>query len=215
MSWMITASGAEVHFSGPKVATNRYEIDDVASALAKINRFAGHTKRPYSVSEHSLLCADIAEQLGTSLHIQLAALMHDGHEAFVGDCTSPVKERVGPAWSSFENGVAHQFRSQFGLTPTFFTHKGAIRAIDLMALATERRDLTNYSFGKPGSTPWPVLDTPGREVAATHTNLCSLQREQRHWTEWRDLFLERYDYLVVSLIAANKSFGSGLVPRSK
>lgn len=34
--------------------------------------------------------------------MQLAALMHDAHEAYTGDVSSPVKWAVGPDWALFE-----------------------------------------------------------------------------------------------------------------
>lgn len=213
MNWMITASGDEFHFDRPQSGFNTFSIHDIASSLAKVNRFTGCTTRPNSVIEHSLLCADIAEQLSLSLHVQLALLMHDGQEAYLGDCTSPVKRALGAAWTRLEDPIALQLHKQLGLTETFKANGGVIRHIDLIALATERRDLT--AFNPAHNTPWPVLDTPGREIAPADINLCTLQREQMHWSEWRDQFLERYDYLVAALIATNNSYGNGLAQRSK
>ena len=69
---------------------------------------------------------------------------------------------------------------------------------DLVALATERRELLPYDPAV--NAPWPVIDTPGQQVpAADGYSLASMWREQRHWTEWRDAFLERYHALVAKL----------------
>ncbi|GAA0311538.1 hypothetical protein [Rhodovulum strictum] len=57
----------------------------VADALAKINRFSGRTPEPWSVAAHSVLVArlvDAPEQ-------KAWALLHDAHEAILGDMTSP------------------------------------------------------------------------------------------------------------------------------
>lgn len=213
MNWMITALGHEFHFDRPQSAFNTFDIFDIASSLAKINRFTGHTTRPYSVAEHSLLCANIAEQLGLSLHVQLAALMHDAHEAYTGDCTSPVKRALGQPWHNFEEAIAYQLRRKLGLADTFATHRSAIRHIDLTALATERHQLT--TFDSTRNTPWTVLDTPGLEITPADINLCTMQRQQMDWSEWRDAFLEHYDWLISALIATNNSHGNGLQPRSK
>ncbi len=57
---------------------------DVAHGLANTNRFCGHPVRQVSVLEHSLAVARIVPA-----PLKLAALLHDGHEAFMGDWPRP------------------------------------------------------------------------------------------------------------------------------
>jgi hypothetical protein len=59
-------------------------------ALAKINRYAGWTTRPFSVLEHSVIGA----KLTPNRVLRNAFLLHDMHETeFGGDITSPVKRK--------------------------------------------------------------------------------------------------------------------------
>lgn len=60
MTWLVMSNGAEQDLSGPGAARPRYTIESLAHQLAQINRYTGATRRPYSVAEHSLLCADMA-----------------------------------------------------------------------------------------------------------------------------------------------------------
>lgn len=210
MTWMITASAREIHFD--QEAGGDFDIFDIANALAKINRFNGHTSRPNSVAEHSLLCADIAEHLNLSTQLQYVMLMHDAHEAFTGDMTSPIKWLMGHVWKLFEGRMERRVHQHFGLCELFKDHRKACRLIDLMALATERRDLTSYQVGI--NKPWLILDQPQKIKPVEWVTLNTRRREQMHWTEWRDQFLERYDYFVAALIAENNSHGNALTRRS-
>lgn len=188
MTYMLTTQGHEHHVLGQKALINTYELEDVAHALALQNRFNGHTRRPYSVAEHSLLVMEIAQADGASVHQQLAALMHDAHEAYVGDVISPVKLAVGQPWQDFEAGEAHNLRRKFGLLGTFAGCRPQMRLWDLMALATERRDLTLWEPER--HAPWPILDTPGHRVSPwDEANLNSPTRAQTGWEEWKALFI--------------------------
>lgn len=192
--WMLTASGKTYYLGGVGMAHNEYVASDIAHALAQINRYNGHAKRPYSVAEHSLVCADIAKHLGLPPVVQLACLMHDAHEAYTGDCTSPAKQALGPAWAAFERSHSSPLRRWFGLSTTFLTNRAAIHQIDLMALATERRDLMRWEPGT--SEPWDVIDTPGSIVPPTDwINLARLSRQHTDWTQWRDDWLYHFHTL--------------------
>lgn len=190
MTWMLTRDGAEYHLTGTRALINTYVRADVAHALAQINRFTGHARRPYSVAEHSLLCADLAAEAGLQPVVQLAALLHDAHEAYTGDTSTPAKQAIGPGWHGFEDFHAQAFRRHHGLLSTFTGARAALRRIDLIALATERRDLTRWD--STVHAPWPILDTPGSEIAPADTRLDTTKREQMHWTEWRSAFSLRW-----------------------
>lgn len=188
--WMLTAQGHEHHVVGTQAAANTFELEDVAHALALQNRFNGHTKRPYSVAEHSLLVADIAAADGATVLQQLAALMHDAHEAYTGDVVSPVKWALGQPWQDFESGHAHLLRKRFGLLGAFASCRQQLHQWDLIALATERRDLTMWEPER--HAPWAVLDTPGRSISAFEdVNLARAERAQTTWAEWKAAFIVR------------------------
>ena len=191
--WIHLADGTEHYLTQPDTAQNTYRLETLAHHLAIINRFTGATCRPYSVAEHSLLCADIAEAYNAPLPAQLACLMHDAHEAITGDTSSPVKWALAQAWENFEQPQARALRRHFGLQTAFAGYRQQIKRIDLVALATERRDL--LAFDPAAHRPWPILDTPGCEVPPHATRLATTKREHTHWTEWRNQFIARYEAL--------------------
>lgn len=191
MTHMVTIGGADYRLHQPLWSELDIRIEDIGHSLAQINRYTGHACRPYSVAEHSLLVADIAAAAEMRPVVQLAALMHDAHEAYVGDVSSPVKLVVGDAWHTFEDIHADAVRRHFGLRSTFAAQAPALRLFDLQALATERRDISSYRAGI--NLPWPVIDTPGREVLpVAWVNLSHPARASMNWMHWRDEFLRRF-----------------------
>lgn len=71
-------------------------IEDIAHSLSFQCRFNGHTKRFYSVAEHSLVLRDLVrEESGIqNLNRRMAAILHDAAECYLGDITKPAKERL-------------------------------------------------------------------------------------------------------------------------
>lgn len=209
MTWMLTANGAEYHLAGPTAYApcgRPVDIRDVAHHLAIVNQFNGATSRPYSVAEHSLLCCDIARRAGASVFVQMAALMHDAHEAYTNDLISPAKQAVDSysmaagiaAWRAFEAEHAKTVREHFKLLSVFAGHRELLRSIDSQALATARRDLTPYDPAQ--HLPWPVLkDNTVQPVApADWVRLDTTEREAMTWKDWREQFRSRFLELQVA-----------------
>lgn len=189
MTWMLTAEGRVVDHLDPINTAAGLSVGAIAHSLSLINRFTGHTRRPYSVAEHSLLVCDILErELLTppaSPWALLAGLMHDAHECITGDAASPVKAVLGETWRGFELGWERTFARMFGLREAATTYAAVIKRADLMALATERRDLM-----PPGGPDWPILQ--GIEPAA----LVSLHdHDSLSWQDWRQAFTDRFGEL--------------------
>ena len=190
MTFIVTITGQEVNLGNPRSTT--HHIAAVAHSLSLINRFNGHTCRPYSVAEHSLLVCELVEQAGHGVHAQLAALMHDAHEYVVGDVATPLKPYL-TGWYGLEHAWAESLRTCMGLRAVPPKEFAAIKRADLIALATEKRDL----LPKPtaSSQPWLCLD--GVEPSHRH-NLMALNRTvpAANWEHWRDTFLDKYHELV-------------------
>lgn len=111
---------------------------DIAIGLARLCRFGGHTKKIYSVAEHSDWCRQEAELKYPQDDTQLAfkALLHDAHEAYLGDVVSPLKALL-PHYDNIANKMQHAIHVRFGVRVTpEETEK--IKAIDKAAL--------NYEF---------------------------------------------------------------------
>lgn len=134
-------------------------IEFTALALSQINRFNGHTFRPYSVAEHSLLVTAIAVKNyaddldGQQItELALACLMHDAHEAFIGDMASPLKGILGEPWYELEGRVERAVRTHFGVLNASDDWREQVKRCDLIALATERAFFMPHAAGE-----WPVL----------------------------------------------------------
>jgi hypothetical protein len=125
-----TASGKHFHIAEPA-----FDINDIAHALGMKVRYGGHCLRFYSVAEHSVLVSRICEQ--ECLADPFEGLMHDAHEAYIGDMPSPIKH-VLPDFKRLEQRLEHALRDQWAL-PAAMT-PGCKRA-DLLALYLEAHTL--------------------------------------------------------------------------
>jgi hypothetical protein len=189
--WMLTANGHDYTLSGPGVLLgNAPDIKDIAHHLAQINRFTGACSRPYSVAEHSLLVERIGAARGATPIMRLALLMHDAHEAYTSDLSSPAKAVVGGGWRAFEGVHALNIHHHFGLKTAYAAHRAEVHACDLIALATERRDL--MAFDPEVNHPWPVLDTPGAEVRPWESESIDPDDAPLPWHGMRAALIHRY-----------------------
>lgn len=193
--YLLTNTGREHilthgHSTGPAPT-----IGEIAHALAQINRYTGHAARPYSVAEHSLLVCDIVRVRGGDCHAQLAALLHDAHEAFCGDAATPIKWAIGSAWAEFERVHERLVQRTFRIESAAAAYHAAIKHADLVALATERRDLLPYNPAQ--HLPWPVIDAPGAAIEPlAGVDLNSRVREAMTWRRHRDAFAVRATDLI-------------------
>jgi hypothetical protein len=83
-NWMQTYTGRAFYPIDPR--PEEIEIEDIAQALSKQCRYAGHTKRFYSVAEH---CVHLYWKLPREF--KLWGLLHDASEAYLTDIIRPVK----------------------------------------------------------------------------------------------------------------------------
>lgn len=190
MTWIVTADGDELSMIDPR--PGHITINTIAHSLAQINRFNGHAMRPYSVAEHSLFVYQIAKDHFGVTHPAdlLAHLMHDAHEAFSGDMHSPGKGCIGDAWREWEGyWERHVFRA-FGLSEVSYSLRNIIHHADMLALATERRDLVNPR----ATSPWACLE-------GFHPLALRIPTEALPWTHYRDMFLSVYHDLDFARVA--------------
>lgn len=130
MTWILTQSGQQFDLLRP--TASMIKPVDIAHTLSRLCRFNGHTRAHYSVAQHSLIVASLVPT-----EHQLVALLHDATEAYIGDMTRPLKA-VMPEYQYVENqiwlAVCERFDIQIDLP-------GCVKQADMVALATERRDL--------------------------------------------------------------------------
>lgn len=114
-------------------------LPDIALSLSRQPRWIGHTRGDfgYSVAQHSLA---VARRLnGTPW--QLEGLMHDAHEAYLGDISRPVSVALGAeAVEAMKERLDVVIASVFGLdrSPECLA---AVREADDAAMEEERRQL--------------------------------------------------------------------------
>lgn len=119
-------------------------IEDIAHGLAYQCRFNGQTNAFYSVAQHSLMVMDLVPP-----DHRFAALLHDAAEAYLGDMVKPLKN-LFPEFSVIEARVMAIIGEKFSLDLTHLAL--SIKQADLVALATEKRDLMPHS-----TEPWSYL----------------------------------------------------------
>jgi hypothetical protein len=147
MTWIETFSGKRFDLVDPD--PDQVDLRDVAYALARINRFTGHTSEPYSVGEHSLHVLRLVERAHPGDPRLLAhALLHDAAEAYVGDVSAPMKFAMrkvhgsGVSWYDvIEERVMAAILTALGLPPPTPEQHLAVKRADWTMLMTERAAL--------------------------------------------------------------------------
>lgn len=94
--WTLTGSGRAVDLLAP--AADDIDLEtDVAEALARLPRFTGHVRSgAYSVAQHCVLGADLLAR-DADPDLAAAFLLHDAHEAYLGDIATPVQRALARA----------------------------------------------------------------------------------------------------------------------
>jgi hypothetical protein len=107
---MLLFSGDYFDFADPR--PENIHLEDIAHGLSNINRFSGQTPKPFSVATHSVNCYFLA---GVDKHMCREALLHDAHEAYVGDMIQPLKNHFGDEYKVFENRIDLVIRKRFDM----------------------------------------------------------------------------------------------------
>lgn len=113
-------------------------LQDIATALSRVCRFGGHTRRHYSVAEHAVLCSRYAERRGWTPAEQLACLHHDDAEAYLGDIPRPYKKLLGPSYgrltAMMDAAIVEALQLPFGVEALHHYH---VKEADRWALMVE------------------------------------------------------------------------------
>lgn len=168
--YVSTVSGNRFYPLEPRI--DRVAIEDIAHGLAYQCRFNGQTQAFYSVAQHSLVVASLVPT-----DLRLAALLHDAAEAYLGDMVKPLKVLL-PEFAAIEEKVSAIIAGAFGID---FSDYGPIKRADLIALATEKRDLMPHSVER-----WAYLDDI-RPLPATIVPMDPAQAKQAFLLEFTRL----------------------------
>lgn len=159
VSTTITHSGRMVDLLN--VTPEDIKLSDISWALAHINRFYGHASRSYSVAEHSINVARLLPE-----PIKIYGLLHDAHEAYIGDLSTPMKQ-----------ALARQIEAEI-VYRQFETYKmdASDEAVFEEALSDIERPIIAAIHQKLG-VPWPV--SPHVTAAVKWADVTMVQHELR------------------------------------
>lgn len=135
---IVTWTGRKIDALNPRPGD--FDIRDIARSLARMPRFAGHTRVPYSVAEHSVFVASRCKGADS-----FKALLHDASEALFLDVPSPVKKNL-PHYRDLEHNAQRCILQGFGLDPVEIKPK-AVKAADELSCKIEMRDLISHASG--------------------------------------------------------------------
>ena len=158
--YMETSTGKKVNSFN--LQDEDIDIRDIAHALSLLCRYGGHCKSFYSVAEHSVRASMIVEEV-----YQMATLMHDAAEAYLGDIIKPVKYQL-PVFQEIEDKISQVIRAKFNIKWDSEIAK-VIKEADNIIGATEGRDLMYHveDWGNlPDPLPGIILPVPPAEAEA-------------------------------------------------
>lgn len=171
--WIQTFTGRQFWPLSPHV--DDIVIEDIAHALSNKCRYGGHTRRFYSVAEHSVLVARRA-----SPEHRLTALLHDASEAYLADVPRPVKPFL-TGYAALEQTLDEVIAERFGLT---YPWPHEVHELDCRILIDERDALMapcpvdwNLPYAPLGLKPftWPPEYAERQFMAAF--NLYTAERQ--------------------------------------
>jgi hypothetical protein len=128
--WFLLASGAR--FYPFDARPEDFRIRDIAPALSKVCRFAGHCREFYSVAQHSVLVCDLLPK-----PLKLYGLLHDATEAYINDLVRPVKYSL-PQYVELEERLWSLIAAKWNLGVEM---PPPVKDADNIALLMERRDI--------------------------------------------------------------------------
>ena len=208
MTWIQTASGRRFDLANPCAADVDFDTD-VPDALARIARFTGHINAgPYSVAQHSVHCCDVV-YADTGCPVAASyALLHDAHEAYIGDWSTPLKQAirhvaygkdidderiVSHTLDCFETRVEEAIHTAAGLPwPLSPRNKMIVKDVDHRLLHAERKQLLDGA-GHPRHRWFYDGDKPPKGVG--------LVLRIMPWTQAADQLRERFRRIVPEALA--------------
>lgn len=169
--WIETYTGKKVYFLHPDPET--ICIEDIAWALSNQCRFSGHTKRHYSVAEHSFhVSHHVPKQYA------LDGLLHDATEAYLVDIPKPIKQYL-KGYAEMEKNLHRAIAVKFGVEEEI---PAPVKEIDTRILMNEKSDLLGDKV-EWGWSADKIIELP---------HLITFPDKPRYWF---NAFMERFEKL--------------------
>lgn len=121
-------------------------IEDIAGHISKICRYSGGCLSFFSVAQHSVLAADIAEKYYEDKELAREALLHDAAEYLIGDFIRPYKLLI-PDYDKYEDILHKAIAVKYSI-PVEMTD--SCKYIDNLMVAWEKRDIIHPDAVWPG-----------------------------------------------------------------
>lgn len=134
-------SGAMFDYNNPE--DSNVTVEDIATALSNVCRFAGHVHYFYSVAQHSVNASLIVPK-----KYAFDALMHDTAEAFTNDLPTPLKAAF-PVFKELEVRIEYAMSLKFGFS---YPLAAPIKVADSQMLMMEKIKI------KKDKTDWTCLE---------------------------------------------------------
>jgi len=134
--YITTFTGARFYYDHP----GPFVMGDISHSLSLITRFCGHTRFFYSVAQHSIMVSEMMKQDGLSPEEQAAGLLHDAHEAYVGDVPTPMKWAC-PELVALERSIAAALRAAMLPAVHEAIYKNLVKPYDDVVLHKEAAEL--------------------------------------------------------------------------
>jgi 5'-deoxynucleotidase YfbR-like HD superfamily hydrolase len=133
-------------YSGNQIDLNNFtekdiNLIDIAVSLSRQNRYLGHSMYPFSVGQHSIFSAMIAQALGDSEDMQHFAIIHDAHEFAFQDIIRPVSASFpNTAWQAAKDNADHVIFKFFNCSHLLQdeSKRNRMKTIDHAAIIIER-----------------------------------------------------------------------------
>lgn len=112
------STGGAIDLDRPHEHT--FTLQEISELLSNIHRFNGVG---ISVAQHSVEVAESVWRYTGCPDMALAALLHDAHEAFLGDIPEPVKYYLGSSYAKMEAKLQYAIMERFTPPNTYKLHK--------------------------------------------------------------------------------------------
>lgn len=186
-----TTTGRTVHLFDPK--PEEISLKDIALALSRINRFTGHTRRRYSVAEHSIYVAQLLKHWGEPAYVQLQGLLHDAQEAYLGDISGPLKSTpiFGDIFRLAEERMLKCiYEGLAAPTPWPLEHElEVIKCADRMMLDIEIPVIRDGSIGRTTAMLQADAKSPGAGISEHVMDMLTAKIE---WADRESAFISHF-----------------------